>query len=202
MKLPVRYVISSQEFSVIMSLIKPKDFCNCRRRLALCLLYLTNLCVGNLLCLNVRHAKDFFKTGEYLFDKKNPNRHKIKLSANGFLFLNGFKQDVVTLCKNKQIRFALFSRMPDLENPRFRQHFNEELNKILREVSVKCGKHLGTHCFPAILITDLFVSTLIDQVKQFAGHKDIKTTLTYKTTGLTEKSMNLVLRNLDVAVKK
>lgn len=203
-KLPLRDVISSEELSVIMSLIKPKGFSNSRRRLAFCLLYLTGLRVSNLLCLNVRHVKDLFKTGEVTIPliKKGPSRHKIKLSANGLLFLNGFKQDFVVLCRNKQVSFALFSSIQDLENPRPRQHFDEELNKILREASVRCGKHLRTHSFRATFITDLLVSTPIDEVKEFIGHKDIKTTLTYKRTRLTEKSINLVLRNLDVSRKK
>jgi len=47
------------------------------------------------------------------------------------------------------------------------------------------------------LITDLLEDTPIDVVKDFIGHQEIKSTLTYKRSRLSEEDQAQVLRKLD-----
>jgi site-specific recombinase XerD len=198
-KLPLRDVVSKDEFNTVLSLIESNSFSDCRRRLALVVLYLTGLRVSNLRVLTVRHFKMLFRTGKTIIPliKNGADRHSIELSLEGQKLLNQYKVIFNILCKNKCIGDPVFSSAKNPSTCISREVFDRELNSILTKASSLFGKHLRTHSFRATLITDLLISTPIDVVKEFIGHRDIKSTLTYKRSRLTEDAIKKVLCNLD-----
>jgi site-specific recombinase XerD len=198
-KLPLRDVVSKEEFSIIINQVKSKSFASCRRQLALVLLYLTGLRVSNLLILTVKQVKSLFFDGKVIIPliKNGVKRHSMVLSEEGLLLLNKYKESFHVLCKNKKVHNLVFTTEKRLDKPMNRASFDNELNVILQKCSLEFGKHLRTHSFRATMITDLLVSTPIDQVKEFIGHNDIKSTLTYKRSRLSEECIKKVLRNLD-----
>ena len=199
-KLPSRDSISREEFDIIISLIKTNRYSCCRRRFAMALLYVTGLRVSNLLVFTVRHIKSLTNSGsvEISLIKKGSARHKITLGEQGLELLNSFSKDLKILCKDKSVSDRLFTSKDNFSKPIARQTFDEELNKVLIEVSSLTGKHIRTHSYRASLITDLLISKVpIDEVKEIIGHSDIKSTLTYKRSRLTDGQVESINKTLD-----
>ena len=199
LKLPLRDVISNEEFVRIIKIEKRKSYSGCRRRLALVLLYLTGLRVSNLLILSLRHVKSLFKEGKMVIPliKKGNDRHLIELSVKGLSLFQEHEKDFKTLCKDKKLTNYVFTTEFNINKAISRESFDRELNSILKKASLDFGKHLRTHSFRATFITDLLKSTPIDDVKEFIGHRDIETTLTYKRSRLSEEKIKEVLIHLD-----
>jgi site-specific recombinase XerD len=63
--------------------------------------------------------------------------------------------------------------------PVHRQYLTERINKYLKLVSQKTGKHFTSHSFRIGLITALIDTTGISMACKIAGHSDIKTTELY-----------------------
>ncbi len=111
----------------------------------------------------------------------------------------GYTSDLKFLIKGKSLQDPFFSSALKLDVAIARETFDRELNNILKSASARLGKHLRTHSFRATLITDLLENTPIDVVKDFIGHQDIKSTLTYKRSRLSVEDHAKVLHNLDLA---
>lgn len=110
------------------------------------------------------------------------------------------KKDFTILCENKTVNDPLFSSKKNPAKVIARETFDDYLNKVLMKASSLFGKHLRTHSFTATFITDLLVSDVpIDKVKEFIGHNDIKSTLTYKRSRLDACSIKKILKKLDSA---
>lgn len=63
LKLPLTDAITNCEFNDIINSIPSNSFSNCRRKLALILLYLSGLRISNLLVLTKNHLKCLYKSG-------------------------------------------------------------------------------------------------------------------------------------------
>jgi site-specific recombinase XerD len=69
--------------------------------------------------------------------------------------------------------------------PVHRQYLTERINKYLKIVSQKTGKHFTSHSFRIGLITALIDTTGISMACKIAGHSDIKTTELYNRNPMT-----------------
>ena len=100
--------------------------------------------------------------------------------------------------KDKNREQFFFTTQNTLDKPINRSSFDTELNHILIKASQLFDKHIRTHSFRASIITDFLKSTFIDVVKEFIGHKSIKTTLQYKRGQLNEVEVKNIFHNLDL----
>jgi integrase len=175
-KLPLRDTISPDEFHFIIQNIQGKGFVKDRKLFAFVLLYLTGLRVSNLLLLNKRHIVELMTKGSTNISliKGGAQRFDLVLSNKGKNMLLEYKENFLTLCKQKQDNQPVFTTVSNFDEPIRRDNFDKELNLILKQVSVVLKKNIRTHSFRATLITELLKNTSIDDVKEFIGHKFYK----------------------------
>lgn len=185
-RMEIRQTISNSDFQFILSLVKGKRFVLERRRLALVLLYLTGLRVSNLLILNVRHVKELVESGKTNISiiKYGAKRQDLVLSQKGQTLLLQFVNDFHVLAEGKTLDMPLFSSIESKDKAISIDNFEKELNSILREASITLEKFMRTHSFRATVITELLLSTPIEDVAEYIGHRSISSTLEYKRSRL------------------
>lgn len=177
--------ISSEEFEIIISLVKGKPIIKERRRLAIAFLYLTGLRISHLLSFNVGHGKDLFKKGiTYIsaFTKGKKKKHRVLLSCDRRKFLlQNFKHDFVVLSRGKTSDMPLFTALADNSKPLSRETLTKELNAPLKNASEILRKRIRTHTLRATFIINLIQNDArMDHVSDIIGHKDMSTTNKYK----------------------
>lgn len=198
-KQEIRQTVSSEEFELIINLVKGRGNAKPRRRLALVLLFLTGLRVSNLLLFKVAHGSELFEKGNTHIPliKGGESRYPLRLSAKGRKMLLHFKEDFIHLKKGKAADMPLFTANHEINKPISRETFDKELNLILTQASIKLEKHLRTHSFRATIITELLRYNPIDEVKEVMGHKSISSTLEYKRGRLNTRQIDKMLSTLD-----
>ena len=201
-KVDLRQTVSSEDFNLILTLVKGCIFTASRRRLALSLLFVTGLRVSNLLTFTVENVRCLFESGETTISliKGGESRFPLHLSNSGLEFFRRFKADWDVLYA-KRSNDSLFFVSKDF-TPISREFFDRELNNILTKASVILEKHLRTHSFRATMIPELLKSTPIDEVKEVMGHKSIATTLEYKRGRLSSNAIKKILNTREFSLRK
>lgn len=199
-KRDIRQTVSPTDFSHIISLVSGRTGAKERRRLAICLLYLTGLRVSNLLVLQVRNIKELVEKRNTTIPliKGGEQRFNLRLSAKGKRRLIQFKDDIEVLIRDKPDNAPLFTAAHDFTKHISTDTFERELNTILAKASSQLEKHLRTHSFRATIITELLVSTPIEDVKEVIGHKSISSTLEYKRSRLLPRQVDKILASRDI----
>lgn len=198
-KQEIRQTVSSEEFKVIITLVKGRGNAKPRRRLALVLLFLTGLRLSNLLLFKVAHGNELFEKGNTRIPliKGGETRYPLRLSAKGKRMLLHFKEDFIQLKREKTADMPLFTANHELNKPISRETFDREFNDVLIQASFKFEKHIRTHSFRATIITELLKDNPIDEVKEVMGHKSISSTLEYKRSRLNTRQVDQMLSTLD-----
>ena len=181
-KVRTRDRVEESEFHSILSLIKLPGFVSARKKTALILLFFTGLRVSNLLLLTVKQVKLLLTSGETVISliKGGPQRFPLILSPRGLKFLRAHSAHFIKLMVDKSELDPFFTTQSCLTPCIDRTSFDKELNQVLTKASLEFGKHIRTHSFRALLITNYLDSTPIEQVQDLVGHRDIKTTAIYK----------------------
>jgi site-specific recombinase XerD len=198
-KQQLRDSITPDDFNSILALVKSPGFVPARKRAAFILLYYTGLRVSNLLNLFVNHIKDLLDKGKtYLsLNKGGASRHSISLSFIGRKRLNNHLTDFTQLMRDKGGNDPLFTTQNQLNKPISRSSFDNELNQVLKKASLALDKNIRTHSFRATIISELLETTPIHVVKDFMGHRDIKTTVQYNRNKITQQQFNDILNSLE-----
>ncbi|HEX8278146.1 MAG TPA: site-specific integrase [Segetibacter sp.] len=191
--------MTPDEFNFVLASVKCQGFVPARKRAAFLLLYYTGLRVSNLLNLAVNHMNDLLDKGKtYLsLNKGGASRHPISLSLIARKRVNNSLTDFTSLMQNKAANQPLFTTQNQSNKPISRSSFNNELNLVLKKASLALDKNIRTHSFRATIITELLETTPIHVVKDFMGHRDIKTTVQYNRNSITQKQFNDILNSLE-----
>lgn len=202
-KLPLRDTISPDEFHSILQKVQGKGYVKNRKLFAFVLLYLTGLRVSNLLLLNKRHITELITKGATNISliKGGAKRFNLILSNKGKNMLMNYKENFLSICKQKEDNDPVFTTVVNLKEPIRRDNFDKELNLILKQASLELKKNIRTHSFRATLITELLKNTSIDDVKEVVGHTSIASTLEYKRSRLSPQEIKKIHSNRSLATK-
>ena len=194
-----REIVTQEEFTSILELVKQNNFVASRRKTALLLLYVTGLRVSSLLNLKIFHIQEFLDKGKTQIPlrKKGEKPYHITLSEKSCEWFKQFYNNFSQLMIDKERDNFFFTTQKQFDKPINRSSFDAELNSILTKASEKFGKHIRTHSFRTSIITDFLKDTPIDVVKEVMGHKDIKTTYQYKKGNVSKENFQQVYNHLD-----
>ena len=78
-----------------------------------------------------------------------------------------------------------------------RSSFDNELNVILKKISLSLHTHIRTHSFRATIITELLEPTPIQIVKDIMGQCNIKTTIQHNRNKINEQVLSNIMNNID-----
>lgn len=192
-KMPPRDTINPKEFQSLIQSIQLSSPKYARIKVAFTLLYLTGLRVTNLLTFNVQNIVQLQQDQSTLIHLiKRGGMTKIAIPNDAKTWLKQIQPDISLLIKGKGPQDALFTN--NKGQIISRSNFNKDLNKILKDLSIKSGKRLYTHSFRVTMITELLQSHPIQQVKKLIGHKDIRTTEVYDRKFMSERELRKALQ--------
>jgi integrase len=203
-KLPLRDTISPDEFLFIIENTRGRGYTKDRKIFAFVLLYLTGLRVSNLLVLHKRNITELMTKGATTISliKGGAKRFNLILSAKGKHMLLEYKENFLSICKNKEENQPVFTTVDNPNEPIRRDNFDKELNLTLKQVSIDLKKNIRTHSFRATLITELLKNTSIDDVMEVVGHQSISSTLEYKRSRLSPFEIKNIHASRSIATKK
>lgn len=198
-KRALRESIAPEEFVCIINHIKAKGFVPSRKRAAFILLYCTGLRVSNLLALSINHVRELMDKGRACIplNKGGAPRHTIALSTQGKKLIREHLPDFTRLMLDKEGTNPFFTTQIQLHKPIDRSSFDNELNIVLKKISLELHKHIRTHSFRATIISELLETTPIQIVRDLIGHRSIKTTVQYNRSKVTNEQLEDVLANID-----
>ena len=183
-RLKPRDRVTSQEFLFILSLTSGDDYESVRNFVAILMLYITGLRVGNLSALTIRHLFEMRDSGfTYLSTIKNgPSRHTIQLSTDDLRLLDAADSKIQFLCSGRAKYEPLFIGKGNRSNkgmPLDVGYMRKSINQLLWIASTKLGKYIRTHSFRVTRISDLLENTDIRGVADIIGHRSTNSTKIY-----------------------
>ncbi len=154
-----------------------------RLRLALALLAVTGVRIGELLPLKINQLENLFKQSWISIDrtKSGPSNHKTFLTPKGMKIIKKRARDFEILLYAKEKYSCVFTPQHSSE-PLNRETFTKLINKFLKESTEKLPDqpNIRSHSFRAGFITQLWRDTEnIEFVRQAIGHAKIDTTSRY-----------------------
>ena len=155
-----------------------------RTRIAICLLTVTGIRIGELLSLKVGQLETLLNEGWISIDrlKRSPANHKAFLTKEGKKLVKARKRDFefLFLMKDKDSYIFTSNRKPNQKLRR--ETITMDVNKVTRSVSnlLPSKPNITSHSFRIGYISQLWKDTKdIEFVKQTIGHKNLDTTSSY-----------------------
>jgi len=160
-----------------------QGFRGARLRLALALLLVTGVRIGQLLPLKIHQVKTLFEKSWIAIDRKKrgPANHKAFLTKEGSLIMRERQKDFEFLSHFKEDGSYIFTA-ENSEEPLKLEAFNRIINQFIKQCSKKLegNPNLKSHSFRIGFSTQLWRDTNdIEFVKQTIGHTTIDTTSQY-----------------------
>lgn len=154
-----------------------------RLRLALALLLVTGIRIGELLSLRMSQVKTLFEKSWIAIDrqKRGPSNHKAFLTKEGTQILKDRWEDFQFLSHWKKSDSYIFTGESS-EEPLKLEAFNRIINQFLKQSAAKLERNpkLRSHSFRIGFITQLWRDTNdIEFVRQAIGHTILTTTSRY-----------------------
>lgn len=201
--------VTLDEFYKIMFEIIPTyqsdSYIQSRMKIGLFIMYFTGLRVANPLILTVRQFEELIQS-EYgteivLSKQKKGQPAKLQTVTLGEdarnLLIDEFYHDVMTILKNKSKQAAVFTKQGE-ETSLSREHWTNELNKILRLASAQFNKNIKSHSFRITFATDGINSQIpLLQMKSMLAHKSVATTQHYVRHELSKPEITTVLSRMN-----
>lgn len=201
--------VTLDEFYKIMFEIIPTyqsdSYIQSRMKIGLFIMYFTGLRVANPLILTVRQFEELIQS-EYgteivLSKQKKGQPAKLQTITLGEdarnLLIDEFYHDVMTILKNKSKQAAVFTKQGE-ETSLSREHWTNELNKILRLASAQFNKNIKSHSFRITFATDGINSQIpLLQMKSMLAHKSVATTQHYVRHELSKPEITAVLSRMN-----
>lgn len=172
------------------------QFCAARDKIALLLLYLFGMRIGNLSLITAGHLQQILKQKQVLLPLIKTKKPVYK----NFYISESMKQLIIKLESSFQILLGdrkdeqlVFTQTYDSEKTLSRITLTGRINKILKESSKASHKKLSSHSFRIGLTTALIETAGIDIAQAMIGHKDIATTAVYSRRTFDAKQANDIM---------
>ena len=183
-RFPKRDPINSEIYNLLMKESEGPSYIATRTRIALCLLTVTGIRIGELLPLKVDQLKTLLEEGWISIDrlKKGPANHKAFLTSEGKKIVKARKRDFefLFLMKNKDSYVFTSDRKPN--QMLRRETITMNVNKVMHSVSKRLPSQpkITSHSFRIGYISQLWKDTKdIEFVRQTIGHRRLDSTSGY-----------------------
>jgi len=183
-RLPKRDPINSEIYNLLMGESDGPSYTAIRTRIAICLLTVTGIRIGELLPLKLNQLETLVNDGWISIDrlKKGPANHKAFLTAEGKKTVAARKKDFqfLFLMKDKDSYIFTSDRKP--AKMLRRETITTDINKIMQNVSERLPDkpRITSHSFRVGYISELWRDTRdIEFVKQTIGHRSLNATSGY-----------------------
>jgi integrase len=183
-RLPKREPINSEIYNLLIKESEGPSYIATRTRIAICLLTVTGIRIGELLSLKVGQLETFLKEGWISIDrlKRGPANHKAFLTSEGKKIVKARKRDFefLFLMKDKDSYIFTSDRKPNQKLRR--ETITMDVNKVTHSVSnfLPSIPNITSHSFRIGYISQLWKDTKdIEFVRQTIGHSSLNATSGY-----------------------
>jgi integrase len=197
-RLPKRDPINSEIYNLLIKECEDPTYIATRTRIAICLLTVTGIRIGELLSLKVGQLETLLEEGWISIDrlKRGPANHKAFLTSEGKRIIKLRKRDFefLFLMKDKDSYVFTSDRKPN--QMLRRQTITMDVNKVMHSVSnlLPSKPNITSHSFRIGYISQLWNDTKdIEFVRQTIGHRSLNSTSGYVTHMNDEERQNRIL---------
>ena len=183
-RLPKRDPINSEIYKLLIQESEGPTYIATRTRIAICLLTVTGIRIGELLSLNVGQLETLLNEGWISIDrlKRGPANHKAFLTSEGKKLVKARKRDFefLFLMKDKDSYVFTSDRKPNQKLRR--ETITMDVNKVTHSVSklLPAKPNITSHSFRIGYISRLWKDTKdIEFVRQTIGHRSLNSTSGY-----------------------
>ena len=183
-RLPKRDPINSELYNLLIKESEGPSYQGTRTRIAICLLTVTGIRIGELLSLKVGQLETLLQEGWISIDrlKRGPANHKAFLTSEGKKLVKARKRDFefLFLMKDKDSYIFTSDRKPNQKLRR--ETITMDVNKVTRSVSnlLPAKPNITSHSFRIGYISQLWKDTKdIEFVRQTIGHRNLNATSGY-----------------------
>jgi len=183
-RLPKRDPINSELYNLLIKESEGPTYITTRTRIAICLLTVTGIRIGELLSLKVGQLETLLQEGWISIDrlKRGPANHKAFLTSEGKKLVKARKRDFefLFLMKDKDSYIFTSDRKPNQKLRR--ETITMDVNKVTRSVSnlLPSKPNITSHSFRIGYISQLWKDTKdIEFVRQTIGHRNLNATSGY-----------------------
>ena len=183
-RLPKRDPINSEIYKLLIQESEGPTYIATRTRIAICLLTVTGIRIGELLSLNVGQLETLLNEGWISIDrlKRGPANHKAFLTSEGRKLVKARKRDFefLFLMKNKDSYVFTSDRKPNQKLRR--ETITMDVNKVTHSVSklLPAKPNITSHSFRIGYISQLWKDSKdIEFVRQTIGHRNLNSTSGY-----------------------
>jgi integrase len=183
-RLPKRDPINSEIYKLLIKESEGPSYIATRTRIAICLLTVTGIRIGELLSLKVGQLETLVEEGWISIDrlKRGPANHKAFLTSEGKKIVKARKKDFefLFLMKDKDSYIFTSDRKPNQKLRR--ERITLDVNKVMHSVSnlLPAKPNITSHSFRIGYISQLWKDTKdIEFVRQTIGHRSLNATSGY-----------------------
>jgi integrase len=183
-RLPKRDPTNSELYNLLIKESEGPSYQATRTRIAICLLTVTGIRIGELLSLKVGQLETLLQEGWISIDrlKRGPANHKAFLTSEGKKLVKARKRDFefLFLMKDKDSYIFTSDRKPNQKLRR--ETITMDVNKVTRSVSnlLPSKPNITSHSFRIGYISQLWKDTKdIEFVRQTIGHRNLNATSGY-----------------------
>ena len=197
-RLPKRDPINSEIYNLLIKESEGPTYIATRTRIAICLLTVTGIRIGELLSLKVGQLETLVEEGWISIDrlKRGPANHKAFLTSEGKRIIKLRKRDFEFLFLMKDKDSYLFTSDRKPNQMLRRQTITMDVNKVMHSVSnlLPSKPNITSHSFRIGYISQLWKDTKdIEFVRQTIGHRSLNSTSSYVTDMADEERQNRIL---------
>ena len=197
-RLPKRDPMNSEIYNHLIKESEGPSYIATRTRIAICILTVTGIRIGELLSLKVGQLETLLEEGWISIDrlKRGPANHKAFLTSEGKRIIKLRKRDFefLFLMKDKDSYVFTSDRKPNQIIQR--QTITMDVNKVMHSVSnlLPSKPNITSHSFRIGYISQLWKDTKdIEFVRQTIGHRSLNSTSAYVTHMDDEERQNRIL---------
>jgi len=198
-RFPKRDPVNSEIYNLLIKESEGPTYIATRTRIAICLLTVTGIRIGELLSLRVGQLETLLEEGWISIDrlKRGPANHKAFLTSEGKKLVKARKRDFefLFLMKDKDSYIFTSDRKPNQKLRR--ETITMDVNKVTHFVSnfLPSKPNITSHSFRIGYISQLWKDTKdIEFVRQTIGHRSLNSTSGYVTHMDDEERKNRISR--------
>jgi len=196
-RLSKRDPMTAEIYTELMRAAEGPTYINLRTRIAICLLTVTGIRIGELLPLKVDQLETLLKEGWISIDrlKKGPANHKAFLTSEGKKIVKARKRDFEFLFVIKDKDSYVFTSDRKPYQMLRRETITMDVNRVMHSVSslLPSKPIITSHSFRIGYISQLWEDTKdIEFVRQTVGHRSLNSTSGYVTHMDDEERQNRI----------
>jgi len=196
-RLPKRDPINSEIYNLLIKESEGPTYIATRTRIAICILTVTGIRIGELLPLKVGQLETLLKEGWISIDrlKRGPANHKAFLTPEGKKIVKARQRDFEFLFLMKDKDSYLFTSDRKPNQMLRRETITMDVNRVMYSVSnlLPSKPNITSHSFRIGYISQLWKETKdIEFVRQTIGHRSLNATSGYVTQIGDEERQNRI----------